>query len=86
MDLFRLQVIDFVAGNDGGFSRRGRQPLSSGQRLRRQRRGLGAGGEHCRTRGNSNGDFQKVSAFHDIPSSGWRVMRREFDGGQMNGG
>jgi hypothetical protein len=64
--LFRLQVIDFVAGNDGGFSRRRRQSLISGQRLRRQRRGLGAGCEHGRTRGSSNGDFQKVAAFHDI--------------------
>ena len=63
VDLFRLEVIDLVAGDDGGFSR---QSLISGERLRRQWRGLGAGGEHGRTRGNANGDFQKVTAFHDI--------------------
>jgi len=67
--LFGLQAAHFVrAGHRGTQFRcfaRGRQ-LISGNRLRRQRRGLDA----CRQRGgaggNSNGEFQKIAAFHDI--------------------
>ena len=41
-------------------------PLIFQQRLRRQRRGLRARGQRDGARGNSNGKFQKVAAFHDI--------------------
>jgi hypothetical protein len=37
--------------------------------MRRKRRGLRARGERGGARGKSNGEFQKVSAFHDIFSA-----------------
>jgi hypothetical protein len=36
------------------------------RRNRRQRRRIRAGSKRCSTSGKSNGDFQKVAAFHDI--------------------
>jgi len=46
---------------------RPRQSVSSGKRLRRQRRGLRARSSQCGgAGGGSNGEFQKVAAFHDI--------------------
>ena len=64
-----LQAAHFVRAGHRGTQFRlfgcGRQ-LISGNRLRRQRRGLDA----CRQRGgaggNSNGELQKIAAFHDI--------------------
>jgi hypothetical protein len=66
--LFGLQMSDLVPGGNGGtgiFIRRRRQPVFL-ERMRRKRRGLRARGERGRARGKSNGEFQKVSAFHDI--------------------
>jgi hypothetical protein len=37
--------------------------------MRRERRGLRSCSKRSRARGKSSGDFQKVSAFHDISSS-----------------
>ena len=39
------------------------------ERSRHQRRRLRAGGERCTTSDKSKGEFQKVPAFRDIPSS-----------------
>ena len=70
--LLRLETIDFVLCNDrglGSFAARRHQAMYS--RNRRQRRGVrgrskcgGGGGS-----GKSNGEFQKVAAFHDISLS-----------------
>jgi hypothetical protein len=45
---------------------RPRQPVISRNRLRRQWRGLRARRQCGGAGGNSNGEFQKVAAFHDI--------------------
>lgn len=67
--LFGLQSAHFVyAGHRGTqfrFFMRGRQSIS-GNRLRRQRRGLDACCQRGGAGGNSNGEFQKIAAFHDI--------------------
>ena len=65
--LFGLEAIDFVAGGNRGmgvFIARWR--LMIGERVRRQRRGLGACGQSRGARGKSKSDFQKMAAFHDI--------------------
>jgi hypothetical protein len=86
--LFRLETVDLVFGGDGGLGIiRGRQPTVFGQRLRHQRCGLRTRGKRCSARGKSEGEFQKVAAFHDISLSGARrVMPGDFDRAEMNGG
>ena len=66
--LFGLQMFYLVGGGNGGTGLliRRRQPSVFCERMRRKRRGLRARGERGRARGKSNGEFQKVSAFHDI--------------------
>jgi hypothetical protein len=73
--LFGRKALDFGFGCDGGmkvFARRRRTFIFRKRQLRRQRRGLCA----CSKRrsaggagGKSNGQFQKVAAFHDISLS-----------------
>ena len=66
--LFGLQMFHLLTGGYGGTSVliRRRQPSVLRERMRRKRRGLRARGERGGARGKSNGEFQKVSAFHDI--------------------
>ncbi len=84
--LFRPQILDLGPGGDGGTHIRIRrlQPFITGQRLRRQRRGLRARGQRGGARGNSSGKFQKMASFHDIFLFGAMVMREEFECVEMN--
>jgi hypothetical protein len=69
-----LELIDLIAGRDGGLRIRiGRELAVRNQRLRRQRRRLCAGRKCDTTCRKSKGEFQKVPALHDISSSaiGW---------------
>jgi hypothetical protein len=61
--MFRL-----VAGGDSGTSILvpRRQPPVFCERMRRKRSGLRARGQRRSARGSSNGEFQKVTAFHSI--------------------
>jgi hypothetical protein len=82
----RLETIDFALVGDGrmGILIGGEPPIDA-QRLRRQRRGLGGGGDRRGARNNPERDFQKIPAFHDIfPLPGWRVMRSNFRCAEMN--
>ena len=64
-NFFRLEMIDFAFGGNGGMSfLAGRPSHVIFQRLRRQRRGLGT--ECCRARGNAQGKLQEIASFHDI--------------------
>src|ERR1700730_16537026 len=82
-NFLRFEVIDFVAGGDGGMSIRlslfaERRSRVIVQRMRRQRRGLGTGAEHCRARGDAQGKPEKVPALHDtFPPVDRRMMRRD---------
>jgi hypothetical protein len=62
-------VLDLIARGHGGTSIvGGGQPAACAKRLRRKRRSLRARGERRGSGGKSNGEFQKVPAFHDISS------------------
>jgi hypothetical protein len=63
--LFGLEAIDLFGGGNRGVGIRRRQAAIF-QRMRRQRRGLYAGGQRGRSGRKSKSDFQKVAAFHDI--------------------
>jgi hypothetical protein len=79
-------MIDFALAGDRrmGILIGGEPPIRA-QRLRRQRRGLGRGGDRGSARNNAQRDFQKIPAFHDIfPLPGWRVMRTDFHRIDMN--
>src|SRR5215218_1149105 len=73
----RLETIDFVTCGDGRLGIRiGREPTIFIQRMRHQRRGLGAGGKRsyacCRAKRN----FKKIPAFHDLfPTVAGQVMQ-----------
>jgi len=65
--LFGLEAVDFVRAGYGRtqFFIHGRRSLVSFERLRRQRRSIRARSKHgCA--GGGEGDFEKVTAFHDI--------------------
>ena len=65
--LFGLETVHLVFADNCGtgvFIRR-RQP-SVCKRMRRKRRGMGAGRQRCGAGGQSKGEFQKMAAFHDI--------------------
>ena len=65
--LFGLKTVHLVFTDDRVarlFVRRWQRPVR--QRMRHQRRGVGAGGQHGCAGGNSKGEFQKVAALHDI--------------------
>ena len=64
--LFGRQAIDLVAGGERGLRIAISRRQILGERLRRERYGLGARGQRRRARGKSKGEFQKVAAFHDI--------------------
>ena len=66
--LFGLEAVHLIFGGDGGTDvlMRKRQPFICCKRMRRQRRGLYAGGQRGRAGRKSKGEFQKVAAFHDI--------------------
>jgi hypothetical protein len=84
--LFRLQAIDFALAGDRrvGIALDG-QPSVGAQHVRRQRCGLGGGGDRGSTRNNAQRDLQEIPAFHDIfPLSEWRVMRTDFRRADMN--
>jgi hypothetical protein len=67
--LFGRELIHFVLGGNSGtsFFVRRPQPLVS-KRMRRKRRGLDARGQRGSARSYSQGEFQKVAAFHEISS------------------
>ena len=67
-DLFRLEALHLALATHGrtGSSIARRQLSAFCQRLRRQRRGLGAGSQRGGSGRKSKGDFQKMTAFHDI--------------------
>src|SRR5665811_2533840 len=67
-DLFRLEALHLALAGHGGTGRfiYRRQLCAFCQRLRRQRRGLGAGSQRGGSGRKSKGDFQKMTAFHDI--------------------
>jgi hypothetical protein len=75
-----LETIDIVLGRDRGLriiAAWWRQVLLRGNR--RQRRSLRARSKRCGAPGKSNGEFQKMTAFHDIfPVRAWRVMQKRF--------
>jgi hypothetical protein len=63
--LLGLEVIDFVAGGDGGMRiRAGRSPRVLAER--HHRRGLCGCSKGCRTCGSAKRNLQEVAAFHDI--------------------
>lgn len=65
--LLWLETVHLVLGSNGGTGIvSGRQASVVLKRMRRKRRGMRARGKRGRTRGNSNGDFQEVAAFHFI--------------------
>jgi hypothetical protein len=66
--LFGLEAAGFVRAGHGGarFFIDGRRRLVSGQRMRRQRRSVGAGCKRGCAAGGSKGECEKVAAFHDI--------------------
>jgi hypothetical protein len=65
---FGLETIHLVFADNSGTRVfvRGRQPSVRRKRMRRKRRGMGAGGHSRGAGGKSKGEFQKVAAFHDI--------------------
>src|ERR1700731_1719951 len=79
--LFGLQMFHLAFGGDGGtgtLARRRQLPVIC-ERMGHKRRGLRAGGQRSRTRGKSNGKFQKIAAFHEhLPLGARWVMPREF--------
>jgi hypothetical protein len=78
-------MVDIVLGCDRGF--RGFAVPRHQARLRpdrRQWRGLRACGKHCSACNKSKGEFQKVTAFHDISSLANRERCRKFRCAQMN--
>ena len=66
--LFRLQMFHLVAGGDSGTGIlvRRRQPSVLCERLRHKRCCPCARGQRCSACSKSNGQFQKMAAFHDI--------------------
>ena len=67
-DLLGLEMLDLGLGRDRGTNIliRWRLPLIRAKRMRRQRRGLRTRGQRGGPGGKSNGELQKVTAFHDI--------------------
>jgi len=67
-DLLGLEMLDLSLGRDGGTNIliRGRLLLIRTKRMRRQRCGLRARGQRGGPGGKSNGELQKVAAFHGI--------------------
>jgi len=67
-DLLGLQPLNLSLGRDRGMNIliRGRLRSICAKRMRRQRRGLRARGQRGGPGGKSNGELQKVAAFHDI--------------------
>jgi hypothetical protein len=86
--LFGLEVLDLCLRCDGGVNIAigRRQILGFHHRLRRNRGGPRGGGQRSRPGGESEREFQKVTAFHDISLFGSSdVMRRNFGCADMNG-
>jgi hypothetical protein len=67
-DFLGFQTFNLSPGRDGGMNIliRGRLKLICAKRMRRQRRGLSARAQRGGSGGKSNGELQKVTAFHDI--------------------
>ena len=64
---FGFEVIDIVLRDHRRFrALAARRSQTLRRRNRRQRSGIRARSKYGRTSGKSNGDFQKVTAFHDI--------------------
>ena len=86
--LLGLEVLDLCFRGDGGvnIAIRGWQTVGFHHRLRRNWRGPRGGGQRSRPGGESEREFQKVTAFHDISRFGSSdVMRRNFGCADMNG-
>jgi hypothetical protein len=84
--LLCLEMVDFAFVGDGRMGiLMGGKPSVHAQQLRRQRRGLGGGGDCGSARNDAYRNLQKVPAFHDIfLFLGWRVMRTDFRRSDMN--
>jgi len=85
--LFRFQVFYLVCAGDGGTNLFIPRQLVVGCRERQgcQRRSLRAGRKRGRTGDRTQGEFQKVSAFHDFCFLFRRLsVGREFDRVDMN--
>ena len=65
--LLGLEMIHFVLGGDSGTDI-GRQPAAFFERMRRKWCCLRANSQRSGAGGKSNGEFQKVAAFHVISS------------------
>jgi len=66
---FGLEAIDLIARGHGGMGIFIGGKLSAlTERLRQKRRGLRARGKSGGSGRKSNGEFQKIPAFHDISS------------------
>src|SRR5450755_3676012 len=66
--LLGLETVHFVFGGDSGTEIPGEQPAVFFKRMRRKRCCLRSRGQCGGARGKSNGNFQKVAAFHDVSS------------------
>ncbi len=88
-DFFRFQMIDIVLRDDGGL-RAGFSALPARRRETfrrhdgRQRRSLRTCGKRGSARGKSKGEFQKVTAFHDISSFARCEQGGDFRRAEMN--
>jgi hypothetical protein len=92
MHLLGLELRGLIAGGDGGMGVRiafwiSLRHAGITERLRRQRRGLCGGSERGSSRGDTECEFQKIAAFHDIFLLGDRfMMRRQCRAHDMNCG
>ena len=85
-DLFRLEVVDLVAGGDGRMSIRSRgQFCVFVEGMRREWRGLRTRCENRGARGNTKGDLEEIPTFHaSFLVSGVQRLRHKFCGGDLN--
>jgi hypothetical protein len=65
-NLLGLELASLFGAGDRGLHVRGRRRTLAIKRLRRQRRSLYAGGKGGGSGGKTQGEFQKVAAFHDV--------------------
>jgi hypothetical protein len=85
--LLRCDTIDLIPRGHGGAGILicWQRPVLA-KRLRCKRRGPRARGKRGRSSDKSNGEFQKVAAFHDMfQLRSWPVMREQFECVDMNG-
>jgi len=86
MHLLGLKLCGLIAGGDGRMGVRiALRHAGISERLWRQRRGLCGGRERGGSRRDTEGEFQKIAAFHGVSLSAIeQVMQRECRGRDMN--